>query len=82
MKLNYKDLIQKIYQSHIGINYTVPEQLPFFDKIPVPVIGKKYHGDIVDRSIIIDAIQSKCTLISHDAKFTFYRKYGLDLLEI
>jgi PIN domain nuclease of toxin-antitoxin system len=39
------------------------------------------HNDPSDRLIIAQAITEKLTLISSDAKFPKYRKYGLDLIQ-
>lgn len=36
---------------------------------------------MIDRVIIADCIANKYTMVSHDAKFPYYRKYGLKLLE-
>lgn len=32
--------------------------------------------------IIADCIANRYTMVSHDAKFPYYRKYGLNLLEV
>ena len=85
-KINYKgtaaDLFKILSSMNIGLNLIRENVFDALDKIPILTLKKKTHSDMIDRIIIADCIANRYTMVSHDAKFPYYRKYGLDLLEV
>ncbi|OAV74664.1 hypothetical protein Barb7_01802 [Bacteroidales bacterium Barb7] len=64
----------------IDIIPTQTNHIRTLKKPPVPIINGKAHEEPFDRLLIAQAIADRHILISSDAKFSFYKKYGLQLL--
>jgi PIN domain nuclease of toxin-antitoxin system len=75
-------ILKQLKESCIGVYYTTAKDLDALDKLEMKTIFKKKHGDYIDRMIIATAIANNYTCISADEKFPYYRKDGLQLLEV
>lgn len=78
---NVKDFFSMLQVRNVEIELVSPKVFESLLDLPVLTIKKKSHSDMIDRVIIADCIANKYTMVSHDAKFPYYRKYGLKLLE-
>lgn len=76
-----KTLLESFGSMNIEIDLIPKKAFEELEKIPILTINKDRHTDMIDRMIIAHCIASKYTVISHDAKFPHYRKFGLELLE-
>lgn len=76
-----KTLLESFGSMNIEIDLIPKKAFEELEKIPILTINKDRHTDMIDRVIIAHCIASKYTVISHDAKFPHYRKFGLELLE-
>lgn len=76
-----KTLFESFGSMNIEIDLIPKKAFEELEKIPILTINKDRHTDMIDRMIIAHCIASKYTVISHDAKFPHYRKFGLELLE-
>lgn len=72
--VNLFDFIER--ELNIAIKYISREHLQILAELPLI----DDHRDPADRLIIAQAITEKLPLISNDAKFPKYRKYGLQLI--
>lgn len=68
--------------THIEIELVSQKVFEALLELPILTVKKKTHSDMIDRIIIADCIANRYTMVSHDAKFPYYRKYGLNLLEV
>ena len=78
---NVKDLFCMLQVRNIEIEFVSQRVFESLLDLPVLTIKKKTHSDMIDRIIIADCIANRYTMVSHDAKFPYYREYGLKLLE-
>ncbi len=76
---NARDILSSIETLNIGLEPITDKVFEVLDEIPILTIGNDRHSDMIDRIIIAQSIADKCTLISHDRKFPYYRPYGLML---
>lgn len=76
-----KTLLESFGSMNIEIDLIPEKAFEELERIPILTINKDRHTDMIDRVIIAHCIASKYTVISHDAKFPHYRKFGLELLE-
>ena len=76
-----KDLLGRLSDFNIEIDGITSNVFESLDKLPILTIKGDRHTDMIDRVIIAHCIAYKYTAISHDTKFPYYRKYGLELLE-
>jgi len=77
-KMPFHNFINKL-QIDFGIkiiNTELNHVLQFYE-----LNAKPKHKDPFDHIIICTAIKSKCTIISSDDNFPFYRNQGLQLIE-
>ena len=82
LKHGLKNVIKQINDAHIGIYFGNLKEFEVLDGLDMKTIGKKTHGDYIDRMIISTCISRRHTCISSDKLFHHYRKDGLALLEI
>jgi len=72
--------ISYLQQFQIQIVPIELEHVQVLEKLPTLTINGKIHPDPFDRMLIAQSIAEEMTIISADAKFPFYRDYGLKLL--
>ncbi|OAV63554.1 PIN domain protein [Bacteroidales bacterium Barb6] len=77
---NLDKIITRLQERMINILPIEARHIKALEKLPVPKINGKAHEEPFDRMLISQAIADKHTLISSDAKFPFYKDYGLQLL--
>ena len=70
---------EELRELAIGVFVFDTEMLDRMRDLPVVTLNGDRHTDPFDRYIIATAIRSKCTVVSRDARFPAYRKYGLTL---
>lgn len=76
-----EDLFKSLVSFGVELELTTTQVFDALDNLPILTIEKKPHTDMMDRIIIAHSIAYRCTLISHDHKFPYYCKHGLDLLK-
>lgn len=74
-----RDILNSIETLNVSLEPITDKVFEVLDEIPILTIGNDRHSDMIDRIIIAQSIADKCTLISHDRKFPYYRPYGLML---
>jgi len=82
LKYSFNELIERLNKSCIEIIFSSLRDLETLFDLEMKIIGKKQHGDYIDRMIIATAIVNRYTCISADTKFPDYRKLGLKLVEV
>ncbi|OAV65186.1 PIN domain protein [Bacteroidales bacterium Barb6] len=73
-------IIFLLQERQINILPIEANHIKALEKLPVSKTDRKIHEEPFDRMLIALAIADKHTLISFDAKFPFYKDYGLQLL--
>ncbi|OAV69679.1 hypothetical protein Barb4_01651 [Bacteroidales bacterium Barb4] len=74
------EIVSDLQERMINIIPTQTNHIRALKNLPVPKINGKTHEEPFDRLLISQAIADKHILISSDAKFPFYKEYGLQLL--
>ncbi|OAV66352.1 hypothetical protein Barb6_02622 [Bacteroidales bacterium Barb6] len=74
------EIVSDLQERMIDIVPTQINHIRALKNLPVPKINGKTHEEPFDRLLISQAIADKHILISSDAKFPFYKEYGLQLL--
>jgi PIN domain nuclease of toxin-antitoxin system len=73
-------IISDLEEKQVWIIPIELKHIKTLEKLPIYQNNGKQHNDPFDRMLIAQAITDNLTVISADAKFPFYRQYGLNLL--
>ena len=75
-------IIVELERLSIGVFFVQADMLEKMKYLPLIREKGNVHSDPFDRVIIATGIVSKCTVVSADSRFPFYRSAGLKLREI
>ena len=73
-------IVTDLQERQIGILPVEVRHIKALEKLPILALNGKNHEDPFDRLLIAQTISDEYTMISSDAKFPFYKDYGLKLL--
>jgi PIN domain nuclease of toxin-antitoxin system len=82
IKPDFKKIVNQMQEANIEICFGSLQDLEVLFNLDMKTVKGKVHGDYIDKTIVATAISRRYTCISADTKFPYYRKFGLNLIEV